>query len=92
MSQIDRIALNEAIDQLSPGYRLVFILHDLEGYEHEQIGKILGCAIGTSKSQLHKARLRLRQLLAGRRPTPRKLDHARAKLASSFNLKLQQIA
>jgi RNA polymerase sigma-70 factor (ECF subfamily) len=92
MSQIDRIALNEAIDQLSPGYRLVFILHDLEGYEHEQIGKILGCAIGTSKSQLHKARLRLRQLLAGRRPTPRKLDHARAPLASSFNLKLQQIA
>jgi RNA polymerase sigma-70 factor (ECF subfamily) len=92
MSQIDRIALNEAIDQLSPGYRLVFILHDLEGYEHEQIGKILGCAIGTSKSQLHKARLRLRQLLAGRRPTPRQLDHARAPLASSFNLKLQQIA
>ena len=92
MSQIDRIALNEAIDQLSPGYRLVFILHDLEGYEHEQIGKILGCAVGTSKSQLHKARLRLRQLLAGRHTTPRKLDHARVPLAHPLNLKLQHIA
>ena len=92
MSQIDRIALNEAIDQLSPGYRMVFILHDLEGYEHEQIGKMLGCAIGTSKSQLHKARLRLRQLLAGRQTTPRKLDHARPRLAHSLNLKLQHIA
>ena len=92
MAQIDRIALDHAIAELPPGYRMVFILHDIEGYEHEEIGKILGCAVGTSKSQLHKARLRLRQLLAGRRPTPRKLDHARAPLASSFNLKLQQIA
>ena len=92
MSQIDRIALDEAIDQLSPGYRMVFILHDLEGYEHDQIGKMLGCAVGTSKSQLHKARLRLRQLLAGRKPTPRKLDHARPRLAPSFNLKLQHSA
>ena len=92
MSQIDRIALNEAIDQLSPGYRIVFILHDLEGYEHEQIGKMVGCAVGTSKSQLHKARLRLRQLLAGRQLTPRKLDHARPRLAHPLNLKLQHIA
>ena len=63
MSLIDRIALDEAIRQLSPGYRAVFILHDMEGYEHEEIGKILGCAVGTSKSQLHKARLKLRRLL-----------------------------
>ncbi len=62
-SVIDRIALDEAIRQLSPGYRAVFILHDMEGYEHHQIGKILGCAVGTSKSQLHKARMKLRQLL-----------------------------
>ena len=60
---IDRIALDEAIQQLSPGYRAVFILHDLEGYEHHQIGKMLGCAVGTSKSQLHKARMKLRRLL-----------------------------
>lgn len=63
MSVVDRIALDEAIRRLSPGYRAVFILHDVEGYEHEQIGKILGCAVGTSKSQLHKARLKLRRLL-----------------------------
>jgi RNA polymerase sigma-70 factor (ECF subfamily) len=62
-SLVDRISLKEAIRQLSPGYRAVFILHDIAGYEHEQIGKILGCAVGTSKSQLHKARLKLRQLL-----------------------------
>ena len=63
MSVVDRIALHEAIQQLSPGYRAVLILHDVEGYEHEEIGKILGCAVGTSKSQLHKARLKLRRLL-----------------------------
>ena len=66
-SLIDRIALDEAIEQLSPGYRAVFILHDLEGYEHHQIGKMLGCAVGTSKSQLHKARLKLRRLLYPRK-------------------------
>lgn len=66
MSVVDRIALDEAIRQLSPGYRAVFILHDVEGYEHEEIGKILGCAVGTSKSQLHKARLKLRRLLRER--------------------------
>lgn len=63
MSVVDRIALHEAIRQLAPGYRAVLILHDVEGYEHEEIGKILGCAVGTSKSQLHKARLKLRRLL-----------------------------
>ncbi len=64
MALIDRIALDEAFSQLAPGYRMVFILHDVEGYEHEQICKMLGCAIGTSKSQLHKARMRLRGLLS----------------------------
>jgi len=72
MALLDRIALNQAIGQLPPGYRMVFILHDLEGFEHDQIGKMLGCAVGTSKSQLHKARQRLRQLLTGRRTTPQK--------------------
>ena len=62
-SLIDRIALDEAIRQLSPGYRAVLILHDIEGYEHHQISKMLGCAVGTSKSQLHKARMKLRRLL-----------------------------
>ena len=66
MSVIDRIALNDAIQKLSPGYQAVFILHDIAGYEHNEIGEILGCAIGTSKSQLHKARMKLRQLLKDR--------------------------
>ena len=89
MSLIDRIALNEAIDQLSPGYRMVFILHDLEGYEHDQIGKMLGCAVGTSKSQLHKARLRLRQLLTARHNTPQKLNSERARLTRRLELSVQ---
>jgi len=48
---------------LPPGYRSVFLLHDVEGYEHEEVADMLGCSVGTSKSQLHKARMRLRQLL-----------------------------
>lgn len=63
MSIIDKIALENAIAQLSPGYKNVFVLHDIEGYEHEEVAKILGCAVGTSKSQLSKARLKLRKLL-----------------------------
>lgn len=63
MPIVDRIALEKAIAQLPPGYRLVFVLHDVEGYEHEEIARMMGCAVGTSKSQLHKARLKLRGLL-----------------------------
>jgi RNA polymerase sigma-70 factor, ECF subfamily len=66
ISLLDHLSLKEALQQLAPGYRTVFILHDVAGYEHEQIGQILGCAAGTSKSQLHKARLKLRQLLTKR--------------------------
>jgi RNA polymerase sigma-70 factor (ECF subfamily) len=68
MSVLDRISLDQAIGQLPPGYRMVFILHDMEGYEHEEMARMLGCAVGTSKSQLHKARRRLRELLLGRQP------------------------
>jgi RNA polymerase sigma-70 factor (ECF subfamily) len=63
---IDRITLESAITKLPPGYRAAFILHDVEGYEHEEVARILGCAVGTSKSQLHKARTKLRKLLAAR--------------------------
>ena len=89
MALIDRIALNQAIGQLPAGYRLVFILHDVEGFEHEQIGKMLGCAVGTSKSQLHKARQRLRQLLMGRRTTPQKRHKARAQLTPALDVCIQ---
>lgn len=63
MPIVDRIALEQAISQLPPGYRTVFVLHDIEGYEHEEIGRILDCSVGTSKSQLHKARMKLRKIL-----------------------------
>jgi RNA polymerase sigma-70 factor (ECF subfamily) len=63
MPVVDRIALDHAIAQLPPGYRTTFVLHDIEGYEHEEVARIMGCSVGTSKSQLHKARMKLRTLL-----------------------------
>jgi RNA polymerase sigma-70 factor (ECF subfamily) len=63
MPIVDKIALENAIEQLPNGYKNVFVLHDIEGYEHEEVARILGCSVGTSKSQLHKARLKLRKLL-----------------------------
>jgi RNA polymerase sigma-70 factor (ECF subfamily) len=60
---IDRVNLERAIASLPPGYHLVFVLHDVEGYEHNEIAEMMGCSIGNSKSQLHKARLKLRSLL-----------------------------
>jgi RNA polymerase sigma-70 factor (ECF subfamily) len=64
MQVVDRIALKNAIAELPNGYRNVFILHDIEGFEHEEVARMMGISIGTSKSQLHKARLKLRGLLA----------------------------
>lgn len=63
---VDRIALVAAIEKLPTGYRTIFLLHDVEGYEHEEIARVLGISAGTSKSQLHKARLRLRSMLLKR--------------------------
>ena len=63
MPILDRIALDKAIAELPNGYRTVFILHDVEGFEHEEIARMLKLSVGTSKSQLHKARLKLRGLL-----------------------------
>jgi RNA polymerase sigma-70 factor (ECF subfamily) len=60
---IDRLALQRAINDLPAGYRLIFMLHDIEGYEHNEIAEMLNCSIGNSKSQLHKARLKLRDAL-----------------------------
>jgi RNA polymerase sigma-70 factor, ECF subfamily len=61
---VDRLVIEKALTQLAPGYRAVFVLHDVEGYEHSEIARTLGISTGTSKSQLHKARLRLRQLIS----------------------------
>ena len=60
---IDRLTLERAIADLPAGYRLIFILHDVEGFEHNEIAAMLDCSIGNSKSQLHKARLKLRDAL-----------------------------
>ena len=60
---IDRLALERAVANLPAGYRLIFVLHDIEGYEHNEIATMLDCSIGNSKSQLHKARLKLREAL-----------------------------
>jgi len=64
---IDRLQLQRAVDDLPPGYRTIFVLHDVEGYEHNEIAQIVGCSIGNSKSQLHKARMKLRDLLRMKR-------------------------
>ena len=63
---VDRIALARAIKELPHGYRTIFLLHEVEGYEHREIARLLKCSIGNSKSQLHKARLRMRDLLTAR--------------------------
>ena len=60
---VDRVALERAVASLPPGYRMVFVLHDVEGFEHNEIATMLECSTGNSKSQLHKARLKLRDLL-----------------------------
>lgn len=60
---VDRVHLERAVAELPPGYRMVFLLHDVQGYEHNEIASIMDCSIGNSKSQLHKARTRLREIL-----------------------------
>lgn len=65
---IDRLVLERAVADLPAGYRLIFILHDVEGFEHNEIASMLDCSIGNSKSQLHKARLKLREALRKQLP------------------------
>ena len=67
---VDRIGLQKAIADLPPGYRAVFVLHDVEGYEHNEIAEIMRCSVGNSKSQLHKARMKLRERLRQDRGVP----------------------
>lgn len=68
---VDRLALDRAVQALPAGYRTIFYLHDVEGYEHKEIAGMIGCSVGNSKSQLHKARMRLRDLLQmDASPTP----------------------
>jgi RNA polymerase sigma-70 factor (ECF subfamily) len=64
MGAVDRVALTQAANELPEGCRAIFILHEVEGYEHHEIAEQLSCSIGNSKSQLHKARVKMRKLLA----------------------------
>jgi RNA polymerase sigma-70 factor (ECF subfamily) len=65
---VDRLNLRRALRQLPRGYRKIFLLHDVMGYEHHEIAEALGCSVGNSKSQLHKARMRLRTILRNGNP------------------------
>jgi len=71
---VDRIALARAMQELPAGYRTIFLLHEIKGYEHQEIARILRCSVGNSKSQLHKAKLKMRELLGYQRN--QSLDHA----------------
>jgi RNA polymerase sigma-70 factor (ECF subfamily) len=83
LGAVDHVDLQRAIDALPMGFKLVFVLHDMEGYEHEEISTLTGISAGTSKSQLHKARLRLRTLLREglRAKAPRRRGRPRFHLA-----------
>src|SRR5260370_18117065 len=75
---VDRVTLERAVASLPPGYRMVFVLHDVEGYEHNEIATMLECSTGNSKPQLHKARLKPPEPLreAGQLPQPAALKEA----------------
>jgi RNA polymerase sigma-70 factor (ECF subfamily) len=70
VGMIDRVTLQGAMSQLAPGYKIIFILHDIEGFKHQEIAEILGCSPGNSKSQLNRARMKLRRLLRPRAGFP----------------------
>jgi RNA polymerase sigma-70 factor (ECF subfamily) len=64
---IDRIALRRAMRELPDGCRRIFALHEVEGYRHHEIARMLDCSVGNSKSQLHKAKMKMRDLLFPKR-------------------------
>ena len=67
-SSVDRIALTRAMKELPVGYRTIFLLHEVKGYEHHEIAGLLQCSVGNSKSQLHKAKMKMRELLGFPKP------------------------
>ena len=80
---VDRVALNRALAELPNGYRRIFLLHEVGGYEHREIARFLGCSVGNSKSQLHKARQRIREVL--RRTGQLQGDRIRSARKREFN-------
>lgn len=65
LGAVERLNLMRAIRQLPAGCKRLFVMHDVMGYRHDEIAKLVGCSIGCSKSQVHRARRKLRQLLGG---------------------------
>ena len=84
----DRVRLEHAVSQLPSGYAAIFVLHDVFGYAHHEIAELLGCTVGNTKSQLHKARMRLRSVLRGeplRRAGSRRIKASAAKATISLS-------
>jgi RNA polymerase sigma-70 factor (ECF subfamily) len=97
-SVVSRVALTRAISELPEGYRAIFLLHEVEGYQHREIAKLLGCSVGNSKSQLHKAKLRIRDFLTNVQSSPEagrvaaaaaKAAHTRANADSNWTLAIR---
>ncbi len=70
----DRLGLEAALAQLPDGARKVFVLYDVEGYQHHEIARMLGISVGTSKAQLHRARMLMRRRLRGLNHDDRSVD------------------
>jgi RNA polymerase sigma-70 factor (ECF subfamily) len=76
-SAIDRMALRRAIEELPEGCKTILCLHEVEGYQHHEIAELLRCSVGNSKSQLHKAKLKMRDLLLPKKKVVRReVEHA----------------
>lgn len=82
---VDRITLRRAMQELPEGCRQIFALHEVEGYQHHEIAKMLDCSIGNSKSQLHKAKMKMRDLLFPKRRIQRRPAANNASNGSSFD-------
>lgn len=82
---IDRIVLLRAIAELPEGCRTIFTLHEVEGYQHHEIARLLKCSIGNSKSQLHKAKLKMRDVLFPKRRIPRPRGAGQATREPAWN-------
>jgi RNA polymerase sigma-70 factor (ECF subfamily) len=85
---VDRIVLRRAIEELPRGYRHIFNLHEVEGYQHREIAQLLQCSIGTSKSQLYKAKMKMRHLLFTKinrhRPCSRSLHRLQSRVQGAL--------
>ncbi|MGA8538798.1 MAG: sigma-70 family RNA polymerase sigma factor [Terriglobales bacterium] len=90
-TSVTRIALVRAISELPDGYRAIFLLHEVEGYQHREIAELLGCSVGTSKSQLHKAKLRIRDILAHTSGTHLKAMRPANRSSSAGKVKSEQL-